>query len=186
MLKSKNKFGFIKGTIKRPTLKEEDGLSELNVWEMVNLMICSWIVNVIKPKLHTSVAYAKTACEMWENLRKRSVIANIPKIHQLETDLASCQQGWLEVMEFYSKLMRMWSELKDIVKVPHCTCEKCECGIGTEILKMVEEEKTHQFLMRLNDDIFSTIRSEVLTLNPLPSLGIIFNIICDDWEKPKN
>jgi len=24
----------------------------------------------------------------------------------------------------------MWSELENDAKVPHCTSEKCECGIG--------------------------------------------------------
>ena len=51
-LKSKNKLGFIEGTLTKPTPKGED-LSELNAWEMVNSMICSWIINVIDPKLHT-------------------------------------------------------------------------------------------------------------------------------------
>jgi len=75
VLKSKNKLGFIEGTLTKPTPKGED-FSELNAWEMVNSMICSWIINVIDPKLHTSVAYAETAYEMWENLRKRYAIAN--------------------------------------------------------------------------------------------------------------
>jgi len=74
-------------------------------------MICSRIINVIDPKLHTSVADAETAYEMWENLRKHCAVANTPKIHQLKTDLAACKQGSLEVVEFYSKLMGMWSEL---------------------------------------------------------------------------
>jgi len=42
---------------------------------------------------------------------------------------------------------------------------------------MVEEEKTYQFLMGLNDDSFSTIYSQVLALSPVPSLDTIFNII---------
>lgn len=68
---------------------------------MVNSMICSWIVYVTDPKLHTRVAYAETAQAMWENLQRRYVVANTPKIHQLKTDFASCKQGSLEVVEFY-------------------------------------------------------------------------------------
>ena len=60
-LKFKNKLGFIEGTLTKPTPQKEGDLSELNAWEMVNSMICSWIINVIEPKLHTSVAYAETA-----------------------------------------------------------------------------------------------------------------------------
>ena len=34
-LKAKNKLGFIDGTITRPTVKENEEFSELNVWQMV-------------------------------------------------------------------------------------------------------------------------------------------------------
>jgi len=40
-LRSKNKLGFIDGTIKNPELKESEDSAEQNAWEMVNSMICS-------------------------------------------------------------------------------------------------------------------------------------------------
>ena len=95
-------------------------------------------------------------------------MANVPNIHQLKTDLASCKQGNLEVVEFYTKLMGMWSELENYAKMPHCTCGKCECAIGNKIVKMVEDEKVHQVLMGLNDDTFFAIHNQVLALDPLP------------------
>ena len=55
--------------------------------------------------------------------------------------------------------MGMWSELENHVKIPQYTCGKCEYGIRDKITKMMNEEKTHQFLMWLNDETFSTIRS---------------------------
>ena len=70
---------------------------------------------------------------------------NAPEIHQLKTDLALCKQGGLEVVEFYSKLIGMWCELENHVRMPHCTCGKCDCGIQGNIMKIVDEEKTHQF-----------------------------------------
>jgi len=50
-------------------------------------MISSWIVNVIDPKPHTSVAYVETAHMMWENLQRRYVVAHAVKIHPLKTNL---------------------------------------------------------------------------------------------------
>lgn len=73
--------------------------------------------------------------------------------------------------------MGMWSELENYAKIPHCTCGKCEGGVRDKIVKMIEEEKTHQFLMGLSDESFSGVRSQVLARDPLPSLGTIFNII---------
>ena len=51
---------------------------------MMNSMISSWILNIIDPKLRTSVAYAESAQAMWTNLKKRYAMANAPKIHQLK------------------------------------------------------------------------------------------------------
>ena len=50
-------------------------------------------------------------------------------------------------------------------------------GLGDRIVRMIEEEKIHQFLMGLNDENFSTMRSQALVPNPWPSLDTIFNII---------
>ena len=57
-LRSKNKLGFIDGSITKPTEKEGE---EAKAWEMVNSMVLSWIMNVIDPRLHKSVAYVDTA-----------------------------------------------------------------------------------------------------------------------------
>jgi len=50
---------------------------------------------------------------------------------------------------------------------------------------MVEEEKSHQFLMGLDDDSFGHIRSQILALEPLPSLDGIFNLVQQE-ENHKN
>jgi len=51
--------------------------------------------------LHTSVAYVETALVMWENLRKRYAIPNMPKIHQFKTDIATAKEVGLEVVEYF-------------------------------------------------------------------------------------
>jgi len=45
------------------------------------------------------------------------------------------------------------------------------------MVKFMDEDKINQFLMGLNDDIYSTLRSQILALDPLPSLDKIYNII---------
>jgi len=57
-----------------------------------------------------------------------------------------------------------------------CTCSRCECGVSSKILAMYEVDKAHQFLMGLNDDLYSTLRSQILALDPLPLLYRIFNM----------
>ena len=92
-LRSKNKLGFIDGTISRPVKEEGKSLAEISAWEMVNSMIQSWIMNVIEPKLHKSVAYVDSAQKLWKNFKKRYAIANILKIHKLKVEIASYKQN---------------------------------------------------------------------------------------------
>jgi len=104
-LKSKNKLGFIDGSIQKPTVEKDEYLAELNAWEMVNSMVISWIFNVLDPKLHASVAYVDSAHKMWENIHKRYSVLNAPRIHQLKVAIASSEQGNMDMVEFFSKLM---------------------------------------------------------------------------------
>ena len=92
-LRSKNKLGFIDGTISRPVKEDGKSLAEINTWEMVNSIIQSWLTNVIEPTLHKSVAYVDSAQKLWENIKKRYVVANIPKIHKLKSEIASSKQN---------------------------------------------------------------------------------------------
>ena len=94
---------------------------------------------------------------MWENLRKRYAVANTPKIHQLKTDIVACKQEGLDVVEFYSKLIGMWSELRNYIKILKCNCGKCECNVGSKVVKKVEEEQTHQFLIGLGDETYADV-----------------------------
>jgi len=72
---------------------------------IVNSVVSVWLTNVIDPKLRTSAAYVKTAASMWPNLKRRYVMTNAPRIHQLKLDVASCKQGGFLVVAFFSKLM---------------------------------------------------------------------------------
>jgi len=101
-LRAKNKLGFIEGTLKRPETATEQEFSEADAWDLVNSMLCSWLLNVIEPKLWLNVAYIEIAHEIWEDLRKRYSVANLPKIHQLKAAIANCKQGNLDIGDFYA------------------------------------------------------------------------------------
>jgi len=164
-LTEKNKMAFINGTITKPNMNKGASPAEMNAWVIVNSMITSWILNVIDPNLHASTAYADSAQAIWENIKKRYSVPNVPKIHQLKAEIASCKQGNLEVVEFFTKLIGLWNELGDYVKYLKCTCDAAE-----KYAKMDEEDKVHQILMGLDNDAHSNVRSQILALDPLPPL----------------
>ena len=71
----------------------------------------------------------------------------------------------------------MWSELRNYIKILKCNCGKCECNVGSKVVKKVEEEQTHQFLIGLDDETYADVRSQILALDPLPSLDQIFSMV---------
>jgi len=60
-LRAKNKIALIDGSLARPAPKEDEEFSECHAWDMENSMLCSWLLNVIDPKLRMTVAYCDTA-----------------------------------------------------------------------------------------------------------------------------
>ena len=91
------------------------------------------------------------------------------------------------MVEFYSKLRGFWSELDNHVKVPHCTCNGCKCGgckcnVVARTMAMVEVNKSYQFLLSLNDDLYSQTRGQILAMEPLPPLEKIFNIVTQEEQ----
>ena len=171
-LRAKNKLGIIDGTINKP--KGEDG-NELNAWEACNSMVISWMFNVIDKSLHSSVAYAQTAKDMWEDLKERYAVGNAPRVHQLRSEIVNLKQEGMTVAAYYAKIKGMWDELNQYIEIPECTC-----GAAQAIVKSREDEKAHQFLMGLDDTTFGTVRSSILALDPLPTLGKIYAMVTQE------
>ena len=69
-LRAKNKLGCTNGSLKRSTAKEDEDFSECHAWDMTNSMMCSWLLNVIDPKIKMTLVYFDAAKSMWEDLRK--------------------------------------------------------------------------------------------------------------------
>ena len=171
-LRAKNKLGIIDGTVNKP--KGENG-NELNAWEACNSMIISWMFNVIDKSLHSSVAYVQTAKDMWEDLKERYAVGNAPRVHQLRSEIVNLKQEGMTVAAYYAKIKGMWDELNQYIEIPECTC-----GAAQAIVKSREDEKAHQFLMGLDDTTFGTVRSSILALDPLPTLGKIYAMVTQE------
>ena len=175
-LRAKNKFVFIDGTLSKPQIPPgEESSLEAQAWERCNSMMISWLFYVIAPSLHPSVTYVEDAKVMWDDLKERFSVGHAPRIHQLKNEIASLKQGGMTIIAYYSKLKGIWDELNSYSRVPECTC-----GAAKEFIRERDEERIHQFLMGLNDDIFGTIRSQILSTDPLPTLGRIHSMITQE------
>ena len=90
--KSKEQTRLIDESLTKPIIKGDDA-SKLQAWKMANSMISSWILNMIEPKLRTSIAHNDTPKAIWDTLKRRYDIAKIPKVDQLKTSIVNYRQG---------------------------------------------------------------------------------------------
>ncbi|RVX00872.1 hypothetical protein CK203_026501 [Vitis vinifera] len=72
-LNSKNKLGFVNGSIKAPL--EETDPEGYATWSWCN-EVHSWIVNTLNPEIVNSVIYYSTTHEVWEDLHEQILLMN--------------------------------------------------------------------------------------------------------------
>nr|GEU28926.1 hypothetical protein [Tanacetum cinerariifolium] len=64
-LRNHNKLGFLDGTCKR----DDKNVALANQWDMCNSVVVTWILNSLSSELFAGAIYAKTAYEMWNDLK---------------------------------------------------------------------------------------------------------------------
>ncbi|XP_075483560.1 uncharacterized protein LOC142523713 [Primulina tabacum] len=75
-LSVKNKFGFVDGTIIKPS---EADSNLLNFWTRNNNIVISWILNSVSKDISASVLFSESAANIWEDLKERFQQSNGPE-----------------------------------------------------------------------------------------------------------
>lgn len=68
------------------------------------------------------------------------------------------------MVAYYGQLKMMWDELVNHEPIPTCSCGGCACKIIAVLEKQREDERLHQFLIGLDDGIYATVRSNILSM----------------------
>lgn len=79
------------------------------------------------------------------------------------------------VADYFTKLKTLWDELGAYLALPNCKCTK-----ELNLSKYFAGERVHQFLMGLDTKQFGTVRSNVLAIEPLPSLNKVYGAILQE------
>ena len=165
-LKSRRKFGFVDGSIVKPTAAHD-----ILDWDTVNSMIVSWINRTLDPKIISSIPFHDTARALWLYLEKRYCVANGPRIQQLRAQITDCRQlKSMTIEDYYTKLMGLYDELDRLKPIPHCSCGLCTCGVVNKFRQDRDEEILHQFYIGIDDDIYGTVRTNLLSQMPSPDI----------------
>jgi len=122
---------------------------------------------------------------LWVDLQQRLSIGNRAHIYQLKADLVGCKQMGQIVIAYYGKVKVMWDELVSYEPTPTCKFRGCQCDIMKELEKKKGEDKVHKFFMGLDDTIYGTVHSNILSMQPLPKLNRAYAIIVQE-KRHKN
>ncbi|KAL9237817.1 hypothetical protein vseg_012321 [Gypsophila vaccaria] len=177
-LGAKRKLGFVDGSLKRPA----NGSADLDDWSIANYTVIAWIFNTIDPTIRSSISYRDTAVELWDDIRNRFSRGNGIKVYHLESEISDCKQKDDEtLMEFFSRLKKLWDDVNDYDALPTCDCSGCKCNISDKLRQRREMRQTRKFLMGLLP-FYSIARSHVLGITTLPSLDSVYSRIVQEEE----
>ncbi|XP_072056223.1 uncharacterized protein [Arachis hypogaea] len=170
-LTSKNKLGFVNGSIKKP----ERGTALFEAWERSNTYVVSLINQSLSPEIAKSVVWINSAEELLKELKHRYCHGDIYRIAELEEDLFATRQGELTITAYYTKLKEIWEELDNLRPIPICSrcSENCTCELN--ILRGYKEDSSVVRLLRGLNDQYSTVRSQIMLMKPLPKVDAVFS-----------
>ncbi|PKI79314.1 hypothetical protein CRG98_000259, partial [Punica granatum] len=172
-LTAKGKLGFVEGKVPKPPAEDPN----LENWEMCNSLVLAWIFNGLEKELQPSAAYATEAKTLWDDLKERYSQGNEMRIYQLKSDISLYKQGGKTVQRYYSGIKTLWDELENYIESLGCSC-----NAAARYVAQREKEKIYQFLMGLDDE-FRSVRSDILRIEPLPTLSRVYQMISEEEKQ---
>ncbi|GJR61690.1 putative transcription factor interactor and regulator CCHC(Zn) family protein [Tanacetum coccineum] len=166
-LRNKNMLGFIDGTCKR----DSNSPAMAYQWDMCNSVVVTWILGSLSPELYAGQIYSKTALDMWNDLKETYDKVDGSVIFILHKSINSLSQNRYALSEYYHNLNSMWKQFDAMLSLPVCTCD-----VAKHFEKHNQLIKLMQFLTGL-DDAYLSIRSNILTRDPLPSVKTTFIVV---------
>ncbi|CAL1382664.1 unnamed protein product [Linum trigynum] len=171
-LAAKNKLGFLNSAIPEPA----ETYPKRNAWVKNNIMILSWIQQVVESEIRKTILSSKSAAEAWKSLQTRYCSGDIVRVAEIEEELCSLKQGTQTITEYYGKIITFRDELDNYQPLISCACTTTSHNT-CQAMKLVHEyqETSYviKFLRGLNEK-FSAVRSQVLFGDELPNINKVF------------
>ena len=121
-----------------------------------------------------------TTFDVWQDLKERFSKVDRIRIANLRSSINNLKQGSKSVLEYFTELKALWEELYSHRPLTNCTCPiQCRCAAMRVNKEYRIEDQIIQFLTGL-DDQFSVVKTQVLLLDPLPSLNKVFSFIIQE------
>ncbi|XP_065873535.1 uncharacterized protein [Euphorbia lathyris] len=174
-LMAKNKMKFVDGSLKQDDVEEANRLA----WNRCNQLVLSWLNQSVSTSISQSITWFENAYQVWQNLQNRFLQSDYLRIAELHDELASLSQGDLSVTDYFTKLQVIWEDLVNFRPILNCDCVPTGAATCTAIKNVrTQQGQDHviKFLRGLNNN-FSMIKTQVLMMEPLPSIEKTFNLV---------
>ena len=172
-LLTKNKLGFVDGSIEEP--EQDDPIFPF--WQRCNTLVVAWMIRSIDPEIALSVQWIDNARALWIELQERFSHADQFRISNLKEEIYHYRQGNLTVTSYFTGLKALFDELDVLNAMPVCVCNaECTCNALARVQDQRNAEYVARFLKGLGDQ-FSSVRSQIMLLSPLPTLNKAFSLI---------
>ncbi|KAL5710448.1 hypothetical protein ACHQM5_021007 [Ranunculus cassubicifolius] len=172
-LNAKAKLGFVDGSISPP----KDDPIMFDCWKRCDDLVGSWILNSVHQDIRPSCIFSKSAHELWKDLHVRFSHSNGPKLFQLKSAIANLKQESMPVTTYYTRLKSLWDEYDSLVPSAPCIC-----GASKFLIEKHERDRAMELLQGLHDR-FSSLRSQILLHEPMPSALRIFSYVLQEEEQ---
>nr|GEZ32047.1 hypothetical protein [Tanacetum cinerariifolium] len=132
--------------------------------------------------------YDDFAYELWKKICERYSQSNVPLINQIERELINDVQDNLSMTGYFNKMKKFWDELHNLNGMHVFTygqMNTCTCGNLDKLFEMKSRSKLMHSLMKLNDE-FEFVRSQILSMDPLPNEPTAFYAKNTQYKKKEN
>ncbi|XP_061342601.1 uncharacterized protein LOC133288799 [Gastrolobium bilobum] len=137
---SKNKLGFIDGSIPAPDPDEPT----FSAWQRCDTMVMAWIQRSISASIVKSIIWIEHARDTWLDLQERFSQGDVFRISDLMEEAFRLHQGDRSVADYYTHLKTVWDELDNLKPLPNCICVvPCVCGAITRMREYRDKNKLY-------------------------------------------
>ncbi|XP_021745451.1 uncharacterized protein LOC110711386 [Chenopodium quinoa] len=176
-LSTKNKLSFVDGSLSVPLSTD----TAYRAWVRCNDLVIGWILGVLGPVTKKSVFFYKSTREIWQDLEERYGQVSSTELYGIQEEISAVHQETEEIDEFFAKIKVLWDQLDDVNPIPVCTCSGCVCNLTGKFLKIQQDSRLLQFLMKLKDE-YKQVRSNILMMQPLPTLTLAYRMLLQEQK----
>ncbi|XP_015963386.1 uncharacterized protein LOC107487279 [Arachis duranensis] len=123
------------------------------------------------------VSWNNVASDLWRDLKHRYYQGDKYKIAKLQKDLFAMKQGGLDITSYYTKMKSIWEDLRNFRPIPHCRDCDLICSCGLEVIRQYRREDYTTRLLRGLNDQYSSVRLQLMLMNPMPDLDTAFSML---------